>query len=109
MAQTATARKKAKGAAPTKASTPRAPRVRRVRIEDLHDPALDPKGRVDVLVARSIKLLVKTTPNPVVQTLYGELQPVLDAEIQRLLGGFNIGGLVKAAVQGAGKGKGKRP
>ena len=102
MARVTTERTKGKAKAATTASAPRAPRVRRIKIEDLHDPLLDPKGRVDVLVARGIKLMVKTTPNPVVQTLYEQVQPILDAELQRLLKGFNIGELMK------GTGKGKR-
>lgn len=100
MARVTTARPKATKAT---ASAPRAPRVRRAKIEDLHDPALDPKGRVDVLVARGIKLMVKTTPNPVVQTLYEQVQPILDAELQRLLKGFNIGELMRGGLKSGGK------
>ena len=87
-----------KPAAKATAAKPRVARVRRaprLKIEDLHDPLLDPKGRVDVLVARGIKLMIKTTPNPVVQTLYDHVQPILDAEIQRMLKGFNIGDLMR--------------
>lgn len=83
-----------------KATKPRAKRTRasrkpRLKLVDLHAPEIDPRGRVDVLVARGIKLMVAGTPNPLVQTLYSVAQPVIDAEIQRMLGGFNIGDLAK--------------
>lgn len=108
MARVTTARTKATKATKSATSAPRAPRVRRaprLKIEDLHDPTLDPKGRVDVLVARGIKLMVKATPNPVVQTLYENVQPILDAELQRLLKGFNIGELMGGGLKGPAKGK----
>jgi len=83
----------------------RKPRAPRLKLIDLHDTTLDPRGRVDVLVARGIKLMVAGTPNPIVQTLYGQLQPVVDAYIQKLLGGFNVD---EVMAGGSGEARGAR-
>jgi hypothetical protein len=82
-------------AAKPKAKRTRVSRKPRLKLVDLHAPDIDPRGRVDVLVARGLKLVVAGTPNPLVQTLYSVAQPVIDAEIQRMLSGFNIGDLLK--------------
>lgn len=51
------------------------------RLPDLHNPDMDTVGRVDVLVARGLKLAIGKTRDPVLQGLYGTFQPMLDALI----------------------------
>lgn len=62
---------------------PRWPKSR--PLVDLHDPALNPQGRVDVLVARSLKLIVERNPDPVLKLMYRQFQPVIDQGIHEML------------------------
>ncbi len=59
------------------------------RVVDLHDPSIDPTGRVDVLVARAVKTVVGQIKDPVLQMLYGQFQGVLDNQIHRTLRRYN--------------------
>lgn len=67
---------------------PRRPRPS--ALADLHDPALNPTGRVDVLVARTLKLIIQRHPDPVLNLMYRQFQPVIDEALQRNLNGRRI-------------------
>ena len=62
---------------------PRPPRPR--RLVDLHDPSLNPQGRVDVLVARSLKLIMERNPDPILNLMYRQFQPAIDQGIHQIL------------------------
>lgn len=53
---------------------------------DLHDPALDPTGRVDVLGARALRLAVAKIQDPMLQALYEQFRPVIDHQLHAALG-----------------------
>ena len=63
--------------------------VGRSRASDLHSPQADTVGRVDVLAARLLKILVDRSSDPYVKALYSQYQRVVDATIKDTLGGFN--------------------
>lgn len=58
----------------------------RVKSPDLHDVAVDPTGRIDVLAARALKLAVSKIEDPVLAVLYGQFQPVIDHQLHVQLG-----------------------
>lgn len=60
------------------------------KVIDLHNQATDMTGRVDVLVARTIKLVVERNSDPMLQMWYARFQPLLDAEIHSALSRINI-------------------
>jgi hypothetical protein len=60
---------------------PEQPRNFRGLLPNLHDPNMDTVGRVDVLVARGLKMAVARSKDPVLQVIYGQFQPILDAMI----------------------------
>lgn len=67
---------------------PRPPRPR--RMVNLHDPALNPQGRVDVLVARTLKLILERNPDPMLNIMYRQFQPVIDQGIHHALNSRKI-------------------
>lgn len=62
----------------------RAPRIPRP-VPDLHSPDIDATGRVDVLVARSLRLAVERINDPVLRSLYSQFQPLIDEVIHHKL------------------------
>lgn len=65
--------------------TPLNPRPRPRRVVDLHDPSLNPQGRVDVLVARSLKLVMERNSDPILNLMYRQFQPTIDQGIHQIL------------------------
>jgi hypothetical protein len=58
-----------------------------IPLVNLHDPAIDPTGRMDVLIARALTGLIQATGNPVLcQGILPQLQPVLDTCVHHALG-----------------------
>ena len=53
---------------------------------DLHSDQVDPQGRLDVLVARGIRLAVAKANDQGAQALYDQLSPVIDYHLNRALG-----------------------
>jgi hypothetical protein len=58
----------------------------KVKSPDLHDVAVDPTGRIDVLAARALKLAVSKIEDPVLGVLYAQFQPVIDHQLHTQLG-----------------------
>ena len=59
------------------------------RTPDLHDPFINPIGRVDVLVARGLKLAVDSSRDPVLISWYSRFQPMLDTLFHARLRRYN--------------------
>lgn len=95
-------------AATTRKKTARKPAKRTPRTVDLHDPSIDPTGRVDVLVARGLKLLVERMGNPAIQTLYTAFQADIDKVVAKELRAYNMGELMGGGLQGPDVEKGRR-
>jgi len=74
-------------------------RARRPKTANLHDPSIDPKGRVDVLAARALRLLVQKLGDVNIQTLYNTFQADIDRVIAKELGGLNAGELLGGGLQ----------
>jgi hypothetical protein len=68
---------------------PRKPR-RTPAAVDLHHPDLNPQGRLDVLVARSLKLIMERNPDPVLNLMYRQFQPIIDNAIHHNLNSRRI-------------------
>jgi hypothetical protein len=87
----------------------------RPRVSDLHSPQVDTVGRVDVLAARLLKIVVDRSPDPYVKALYRQYQTTVDAAIHDTLGGFNCAktlqqlGLVQPKPKPTPMPKPKRP
>ena len=62
---------------------------------NLHDPALNAVGRVDVLVARMLKRAVESSTDPVLRALYTQFQPVLDGLIHQTAQRYNCAGMLR--------------
>lgn len=75
----------------------RTPRILRPQpVIDLHSPELDMTGRVDVLVARSLRKVVEVVPDPMLKIFYHQFQPVIDLGIQKHLGKYNIAATLRS-------------
>ena len=62
---------------------------------DLHSPHIQTAGRVDVLAARVLKVVVDRVQDPAIKVLYAQFQPNLDGFIHRLLSPANCTNLLK--------------
>jgi len=62
---------------------------------DLHSPDIQTAGRVDVLAARVLKVVVDRVQDPAIKVLYAQFQPNLDGFIHRLLSPANCTNLLK--------------
>lgn len=57
---------------------------------DLHDPAIDATGRLDVLCARTVKLVVERVPDPMMKLWYSQFSEAVDAGIYHTLHQHNV-------------------
>ena len=62
---------------------------------DLHSPHIQTAGRVDVLAARVLKVVVDRVQDPAIKVLYAQFQPNLDGFIHRLLSPANCTNLLR--------------
>jgi len=62
---------------------------------DLHSPHIQTAGRVDVLAARVLKVVVDRVQDPAIKVLYAQFQPNLDGFIHRLLSPAKCTNLLK--------------
>ena len=62
---------------------------------DLHSPDIQTAGRVDVLAARVLKVVVDRVQDPAIKVLYAQFQPNLDGFIHSLLSPANCTKLLK--------------
>ena len=62
---------------------------------DLHSPHIQTAGRVDVLAARVLKVVVDRVQDPAIKVLYAQFQPNLDGFIHQLLSPANCTKLLK--------------
>lgn len=60
------------------------------KVIDLHDKAIDMTGRVDVLVARTLKLVIEGNADPMMQMWYSRFQPLIDVGIHSALSKVNM-------------------
>ncbi len=60
------------------------------RAVDLHDTAVDATGKLDALVARSLRLVVETHNDPVLAIWYSQFQPFIDCGFSHLLSRYNV-------------------
>ena len=67
----------------------------RTRSIDLHSPDIQTAGRVDVLAARVLKVVVDRVQDPAIKVLYAQFQPNLDGFIHSLLSPANCTKLLK--------------
>lgn len=58
-------------------------------IPDLHSPAVDPTGRIDVLAARALRMAVQKSNDPVLNLWYQQFQGVIDTAIHQNLRKLN--------------------
>lgn len=64
-------------------------------VVDLHNPELPVAGRVDILAARLLKLAVEKVQDPVIQAIYGTLQPSVDTVFHHQLRGLDCASLFR--------------
>lgn len=62
---------------------------------DLHAPDVDPTGRVDVLLARALRMVALGSGDPVLRSLYVDLGPVVDTAIHHLTRKLGMAGLLR--------------
>jgi hypothetical protein len=72
------------------AQTPRPFYTASGRVIDLHNKAVDVTGRVDILVARAVRLAVEKNTDPILRMWYAQFQPFIDAEIHGMLAKHNM-------------------